>query len=74
MAEKWPQSLGKGGNYRALLTLLTLGNYRFFDCLSHDLLITKLHTYGVDIPALRLLYNYLTDRKQCVKIDCTFSS
>ena len=68
MIEKWRQSLDIGGHYGALLTDLSTA----FDCLSHDLLIAKLHAYGFDIPALRLLHNYLTNGKQCVKIDLTF--
>ena len=70
MIEKWLQSLDKGGHYGALLTDLS----KAFDCLSHDLLIAKLHAYGFDILALRLLHNYLTNRNQRVKIDSTFSS
>ena len=37
-------------------------------------MIAKLHAYGFDIPALRLLHNYRTNRNQRVKIDITFSS
>ena len=70
MIEKWRQSLDKGGHYGALLTDLS----KAFDYLSHDLLIAKSHAYGFDIPALRLLHNYLTNRNQGVKIDSTFSS
>ena len=62
--------IDKGGQYGALLTDLS----KAFDCLSHDLLKAKLDAYGFDIPALRLLLNYLTNSKQCVKTDCTFSS
>ena len=68
--EKWRQSLDKGGHCGALLTDLS----KTFDCLSHDLLIAKLHVYGFNIPALRLFHNYLTNRNQRVKIDSTFSS
>ena len=67
MIEKRRQSLDKGEHYEALLTDLS-------DCLSHDLLIPKLHAYGLDIQAVRLLHNYPTNRKQRVKIDSTFSS
>ena len=70
MIEKWRQSLGKGGHYGAPLTDLS----KAFDCLSHDLLIAKLHAHGFDIPALRLPHNYLTTKKHRVKIDSTFSS
>ena len=68
--EKWLQGLDKGRHYGAPLTDLS----KAFDCLSHDLLIAKLHAYGFDIPALRLLHNYLTNRNQRAKIDSTFSS
>ena len=65
MIEKWRQSLDKGVHYGALLTDLS----EDFDCLSHDLLITKLHTYGFDIAALKLLQYYLANRNQRVKIN-----
>ena len=70
MIEKWRQSLDKGGHYGAPLTDLS----EAFDCLSHDLLIAKLHAYGFDIPALRLFHNYLTNKNQRAKIDSAFSS
>ena len=70
MIEKWHQSQDKGGHYGALVTDLS----KAFDCLSHDLLIAKLHAYGFDIPALKVLHHYLTNRKQSLKIDSTFSS
>ena len=69
MIEKWCHSLDNGRYYGALLTDLS----KAFDYLSHDLLVAKLHANGFDIPALRLLHNYVTNRKQCVKIDRTFS-
>ena len=64
------QNLAKRGHYGALLTDLS----KAFDCLSNDLLIAKLHAYGFDIQALRLLHNYLTNRYQRVKVNSTFSS
>ena len=59
MTEIWRKSLDKGGAFGALLTDLS----KAFDCLSHELLVTKLHAYGVDIPSLKLLHSYLTKRK-----------
>ena len=70
MIEILRQSLDVGGQYGTLVTYLS----KAFNYLSHDLLIPKLHAYGFDIPALRLLHNYLTKRKQRFKIHRTFSS
>ena len=45
-----------------------------FDCIPHDLFIAKLEAYGFQIDALKLIYDYLSNRKQRVKINETFSS
>ena len=39
----------------------------------HDLLIAKLKAYGFGLQGLRLLANYLSDRKQRVKVGSTYS-
>ena len=39
-----------------------------YDCLPHDLLIAKLAAYGLDISSLSLLYSYLDNHYQRVKI------
>ena len=63
MIGKQRQSLRKREHYGAPLTDLLI--------LSHDLLIEKLHAYGFDMPALRLLHNYLTNRRERLKINRT---
>ena len=39
----------------------TIGLSKMFDCLGHDLLIAKLHAYGVDISLLNILQDYLSN-------------
>ena len=69
MTEKWRKSFEEGDTFGALLTDLS----KAFDCLPHELLITKVHVYGVGIPSLKLLHSYLTKRKQRVKLNDTYS-
>ena len=45
-----------------------------FDCLSHELLVAKLIAYGVEISSVRLVYDYLTNRKQRAKIGNYYNS
>ena len=45
-----------------------------FDCISHDLLIAKLHAYSFSRKSPHLVYDYLRERKQRTKIGTTFSS
>ncbi len=35
-----------------------------FDVIPHGLLIAKFHAYGCDENVLKLMFSYLTDRKQ----------
>ena len=63
MIEKWKKILDNRGAFGALLTELS----KAFDCILHDLIIAKLEAYGFQIDALRLVYDYLSIRKQRVK-------
>ena len=51
MVENWRVSLDKGGHGGAVLMDLS----KAFDTLDHDLLIAKLHAYGLGIRSLRLI-------------------
>jgi hypothetical protein len=44
-----------------------------YDCIPHDLLIAKLAAYGVDNFSLSFIYDYLSNRKQRVRINDSFS-
>ena len=59
MFEIWKEAAGNNKAFGALLTDFL----KAFDCLSHDLLIAKLHAYGIDIDSLNILQDYLSNRK-----------
>ena len=69
LIEKWKQSADNGGAFGALMTNLS----KAFDCLSDELLIAKLDAFGFDKKSLKLVYNYLSNRKQTVKINDSYS-
>ena len=58
-----------GGVYGALLTDLS----KDFDCILLES-TTKLEAYGFQMDPLKLVYHYLSNRKQGVKINEAFSS
>ncbi len=45
-----------------------------FDTLDHDLLLAKLHAYGMNIKSVELIRNYLSNRWQRTKVNTSFSS
>ena len=70
MIEKCKKVVDNEGASVALLTDLS----KAFDCILHDLIIAKLEAYGFQTHALRLVYDYLSNRKPRVKLNKTFSS
>ena len=69
MLEIWKKVLDKGGYICAIFMDLS----KAFDKLNPDLLITKLGAYGFETEALRYMKSYLTNRKQRVRVNKTFS-
>ena len=59
LLEKWEAEVDKGKVSGALLTDLS----KAFVCFNHELLIAKLNAYGFTSPALKLVHDYLSDRK-----------
>ena len=70
MVDEWKNALDK--KYITGAVFMDLS--KAFDCLPHGLLIAKCHVYGVTVPACELLTDYLSQRKQRVKIGNARSS
>ena len=68
--EKCKSVLDKKGFAGAILMDLS----QAFDCLNHELLIAKLSAYGFSLPALKLIYTYLHEIQQRVKINGSFNT
>ena len=70
LLEKWMRSIDRGKVFGALLTDLS----KAFDCLNHDFLIAKLNAYGFSLPALGLIHDYFSNRKQRTRINNSYST
>ena len=68
MIEKRRKNMDKGKSCAPLLTDLS----KSFDCIVHDLPIPKLEASGFSYEALKVMYNYLTDRKHRTKVNDSF--
>ena len=58
LLEDWKSALDKNCYVAAILMDLS----KAFDCLPHDILLSKLVVYGLSSQSARLLENYLTGR------------
>ena len=70
LLEKWKAAVDKGKVFGALLTDLS----KAFDCLNHELLIAKLNVHGFTLPALKLVHDYLSGRKQRTRVNNSYST
>ena len=69
MLEIWKKVLDKGKYISAIFMDLS----KAFDTLNHELLIAKLRANGFETDSLRYMKSYLTNRKQRVRVNKTFS-
>ena len=70
MLEHWKSEVDKRQMFGTLLADLS----EAFDCLSHELVITKLKTYGFSLSALKLIHNYFSKRQHITKINQYYST
>lgn len=68
--EDWRKALDNNEMVGCILMDLS----KAFDSLPHGLLLTKLHSYGLDVASCQLIRSYLTNRWQRVKIGSERSS
>ena len=65
MIDRWKKAVDSNKVFGAILTDLS----KALDCICHDLLVAKLHTYGLSLPALKMIQDYLLNRKRRTKLD-----
>ena len=68
MLQKWKKALDYKEVFGALLTDLS----KAFDCLNHELLIGKLHAYGLFFSSLKLVLDYLLNCKHRTKVNSKY--
>ena len=62
------------GDSKELCALILADVSKTFDCICHNLLIAKLKSYGFNQNALKLIYDYLSDTSQKIKVSSSSSA
>ena len=70
LLEEWREQI----DHNKIVETVLLDLSKEFDCIPHDLLIAKLNAYGFDENILTLLFSYLKNRKQSIRIKTNYSS
>ena len=71
LLEKWITAVDKGKVFGAFLTDLS----KVFDCLNYDeLLIAKLNAHRFTLLVLKLVHDYLSDRKQRTRVNNSYNA
>ena len=67
MLEEWKRCVNKRKVFGALFS----DHSKAFDCIDDKLLTAKLNSYSYNLPVLRLMHDYLSNRKKIIKIENT---
>ena len=70
MIDKWKKAVDSNKAFGALLTDLS----KALDCICHDILVAKLQDYGLSLPALKMIQDYILNRKLRTKIGSYYST
>ena len=70
MLKKWKRAVDQEKVFGALLTDLS----KAFDSLPHELIIARLNAYGFNLAALKLVNEYISERRQRTKINNSYST
>ena len=70
MINKWKEAVDNSKVFDAILNDL----FKTSDCICHALLVAKLHTYRLSLLALKMIQDYLLNRKQRTKIRSSYST
>lgn len=62
--------IDKGKYFLVHLTNLS----KIFDCVSHDLLLARLHKYDFSLATLRMVCGNVTNRKQIIEVNTNYNS
>ena len=65
MKDRWKKAASSSKVFGAILTDLT----KAFYCVCHDLLVAKLNAYGLSLAVLKVIQDYVLNRKQRKKLD-----
>ena len=63
------ENVKKNGKNVSVKETLLIDLSKTFDCLDRILLTAKLNAYSFKLPALSLIHDYLSNRKQRIKIE-----
>ena len=68
--EEWERSIDRSKMFGAPLIDL----FKAFDCQNNDILIAKLNAHAFSLRALRLIHDYLSNRKERTRINNSYST